>query len=638
MAREPASPSTAKASSAKWSSSANAPAPVGRARKKARSRPVYQELLEQGRTEFLGYNELEADVARDRPAGRQAAGGAVEPGAGGIVLDHTPFYAEAGGQVGDRGALYLDVGREGRRSRTAFPGVPGLTVHRDRDARADPNRRRCCAPKWPRPCATPPCATTPRRTCCTPRCARCWAPTSSRRAAWWSPAACASTSPTTPPWTAPSRGSGAPRQRRDPAQHGRADRRHGPRPGHRNRRHGAVRREVRRQGARGLRPRLQPGTLRRHPRAPAPATSASARSSTKAASRRACAASKPSPAIGALRQFQETTDTLHRIADMMRASEPELIEQVEKTARHQRALERQVDQLKNKLAQSPPARLEAQARAIKDVQRAGRAAWTAWTASRCAPLADSLRNKWKTGGGRAGLRRGRNVAIVSAVTKDLTGKVHAGKLVGAVAQAVGGKGGGRPDMAEAGGKDPGGAGRRARKRLSRGRGHAVSESFDVVVIGAGPTGLACGIELEAARRQGRPGRQRVRGQFALPLPHAHDLLHHAGAARDRRHPDDEPQRKAEPHRGAEILPPRGRTLQARCPPVRAGGPIGGSDGAFQVYTTDRLGCPHTYHARKVILATGYYDMPNRLNVPGEELAKVIHYYKEPHPYYNHDVL
>ncbi len=45
------------------------------------------------------------------------------------------------------------------------------------------------------------------------------------------------------------------------------------------------------------------------------------------------------------------------------------------------------------------------------------------------------------------------VSIVAAVTKDLTAKVQAGKLVGAVAQAVGGKGGGRPDMAEGGGKD-----------------------------------------------------------------------------------------------------------------------------------------------------------------------------------------
>ena len=44
-------------------------------------------------------------------------------------------------------------------------------------------------------------------------------------------------------------------------------------------------------------------------------------------------------------------------------------------------------------------------------------------------------------------------SIISAVTKDLTAKVHACKLASAVAQAVGGKGGGRPDMAEAGGKD-----------------------------------------------------------------------------------------------------------------------------------------------------------------------------------------
>ena len=38
-----------------------------------------------------------------------------------------------------------------------------------------------------------------------------------------------------------------------------------------------------------------------------------------------------------------------------------------------------------------------------------------------------------------------------------------------------------------------------------------------------------------------------------------------------------------------------------------------------------------------VLATGYYDVPNWLNVPGEDLDKVLHYYKEPHPYYNHDV-
>jgi thioredoxin reductase (NADPH) len=66
--------------------------------------------------------------------------------------------------------------------------------------------------------------------------------------------------------------------------------------------------------------------------------------------------------------------------------------------------------------------------------------------------------------------------------------------------------------------------------------------------------------------------------------------------------------------------------------------IEGEDNAFRVFTTDKLGCNHTYTARKIVIATGYYDIPNLLNIPGETLDKVIHYYKESHPYYNHDVV
>jgi len=69
-------------------------------------------------------------------------------------------------------------------------------------------------------------------------------------------------------------------------------------------------------------------------------------------------------------------------------------------------------------------------------------------------LVDSLRNKWKTGVVVLASSENSTVSIITGVTKDLTSKVHAGKLAGAVAQAVGGKGGGRPDMAEAGGKNP----------------------------------------------------------------------------------------------------------------------------------------------------------------------------------------
>ena len=45
-----------------------------------------------------------------------------------------------------------------------------------------------------------------------------------------------------------------------------------------------------------------------------------------------------------------------------------------------------------------------------------------------------------------------------------------------------------------------------------------------------------------------------------------------------------------------------------------------------------------HRSKRVIFSTGYYDLPNYLNVPGEDLPKVIHYYREPHPYFGHDVL
>lgn len=64
----------------------------------------------------------------------------------------------------------------------------------------------------------------------------------------------------------------------------------------------------------------------------------------------------------------------------------------------------------------------------------------------------------------------------------------------------------------------------------------------------------------------------------------------------------------------------------------------GVDGEFVVSTEDRLSRAHEVRARKVILSTGYYDEPNYLNAPGEDLPKVHHYYREPYPYYDHDVL
>src|SRR6516162_3651151 len=69
-------------------------------------------------------------------------------------------------------------------------------------------------------------------------------------------------------------------------------------------------------------------------------------------------------------------------------------------------------------------------------------------------LVDQLRDKLGSGVVVLGSATNGNVALIVSVTKDLTGRIQAGKVIGPVAQKVGGKGGGRPDLAEAGGKNP----------------------------------------------------------------------------------------------------------------------------------------------------------------------------------------
>jgi alanyl-tRNA synthetase len=145
-----------------------------------------------------------------------------------------------------------------------------------------------------------------------------------------------------------------------------------------------------------------------------------------------------------LQKFKETTESSHQAQ--------------EKLLEEKRSLEKRVEQMKEKLAQAQASELESAIKDIKGVKVLA-AQVPGLDREQLRMLVDSLRNKWKSMVVVLASAEDSNVSIVSGVTKDLTSKVQAGKLVGAVAQAVGGKGGGRPDMAEGGGKDPSGLGR-----------------------------------------------------------------------------------------------------------------------------------------------------------------------------------
>jgi alanyl-tRNA synthetase len=155
---------------------------------------------------------------------------------------------------------------------------------------------------------------------------------------------------------------------------------------------------------------------------------------------------------GALRRFQEAQTSLAKLAQLTRANEHDLIDSFEKLLAQQKTLERQLEQMKDKFANSQASGLESHAKTI-GASKVLIARADGLERAQLRTLVDSLRNKWGSAVVLLASVEDSGISIVAGSTKDLVGKVHAGKLAGSVAQAVGGKGGGRPDMAEAGGKD-----------------------------------------------------------------------------------------------------------------------------------------------------------------------------------------
>jgi thioredoxin reductase (NADPH) len=161
---------------------------------------------------------------------------------------------------------------------------------------------------------------------------------------------------------------------------------------------------------------------------------------------------------------------------------------------------------------------------------------------------------------------------------------------------------------------------------------------DVLVIGAGPTGLACAID---AQKSGFDVVLVDKGCICNSLFHypsnmvfftTPELLEIGNI------PFPSPNQKPTRNEALEYYRQVAAHYELDVRQYHRVTNVTGADGNFHVHTKDRFGREGLLRSKKLILATGYYDLPNMMNVPGEDLSKVHHYYDDPHPYYDMDVV
>jgi thioredoxin reductase (NADPH) len=168
--------------------------------------------------------------------------------------------------------------------------------------------------------------------------------------------------------------------------------------------------------------------------------------------------------------------------------------------------------------------------------------------------------------------------------------------------------------------------------------HAAEDIVDLLVIGAGPTGMACAIE---AQRAGFTAILVDKGCLCNSLFHypanmtfftTPELLEIGNI------PFSSPNQKPNRSEALEYYRKVSEHYALDVRQYETVERVTGSDGRFLVHTVDRFGRVLEHRTRKLVVATGYYDLPNYLGIPGEELNKVRHYYDEPHPFFDRDVV
>jgi thioredoxin reductase (NADPH) len=170
------------------------------------------------------------------------------------------------------------------------------------------------------------------------------------------------------------------------------------------------------------------------------------------------------------------------------------------------------------------------------------------------------------------------------------------------------------------------------------RGGAEGEVIDLLVVGAGPTGLACAIE---AQKAGFKAALVDKGCICNSLFHypSHmtffttselleigDIPFPSPNAKPTRNEALQYYRQVAAHYKLDVR----QYLRVER--------VTGADGDFVVHIVDRFARHSELKARKLAIATGYYDLPNMMGIPGENLSKVHHYYDDPHPYFGLDVV
>jgi alanyl-tRNA synthetase len=155
----------------------------------------------------------------------------------------------------------------------------------------------------------------------------------------------------------------------------------------------------------------------------------------------------------ALAYLQEIEATLHGVAATLKAPVPEAQARLAQTLEQVRTLEKEIAQLKSKLASSQGDELTAQVVDVGGVKVLA-AKLDGADAKTLRETLDKLKDKLKTAAIVLAAIEGNKVQLAAGVTADVMSKIKAGDLVNHVASQVGGKGGGKPDMAMAGGTDP----------------------------------------------------------------------------------------------------------------------------------------------------------------------------------------